>query len=262
MRDSPDRYNFPLTKLSCPVCSRFVRFPKSPPRKPAMNIPQAIDLNKTALARIVAGLFALLGAAGEAALARIPLELHRAVARVLRPAESAARRLIVTLARIANLKAPPPQSRPAPAGLARAAQGNFRLSFQLFDPRRRFFRPRDQAQRLPRPRISFFGAGEAHRVSLGREKPPKHDKSDGLETSANLLRRLKALKEALDDLPRQARRLVRALARRQNVPRLKLKMPLRPGRAPGLRQKPRLDIDHVLHQCDWLARNALAPDTS
>ena len=227
-----------------------------------MNIPQAIDLNKTALARIVAGLFALLGAAGEAALARIPLALHRAVARVLRPAESAARRLIVTLARITNLKAPPPrQSRPAPAGLARAAQGNFRLSFQLFDPRRRFFRPRDRAQTRPAPRISFFGPGEVRRVLLGREKPGR-DSSDGLENSANLLRRLKALKDALDDLPRQARRLVRALARRQNVPHLKLKMPLRPGRAPGHRRKPRLDIDHVLRQCDWLARNALAPDTS
>ena len=223
-----------------------------------MDIPQAIDLNKTALARIVAGLFALLGVAGEAALARIPLALHRAVARVLRPAESAARRLIVTLARILNLKAPPRQSRPAPAGLARAAQGQQRLSFQLFDPRRRFFRPR---QTLPRPRISFFGAGEVHRVSLGREKPG-HDTSDGLETSANLLRRLNTLKDALDDLPRQARRLVRALARRETSPRLKLKTPLRPGRAPGLRQKPRLDIDHILRQCDWLARDALAPDTS
>ena len=227
-----------------------------------MDIPQAIDLNKTALARIVAGLFVLLGAAGEAALARIPLALHRAVARVLRPAESAARRLIVTLARITRLQAPPPlQSRPAPAGLVRAGQGQRRLSFQLFDPRRRFFRRRDQTKALPRPRISFFGVGEARRVSLGREKP-KSGKSDGLETSANLLRRLEALKDALDDLPRQAKRLVRALARRETVPQLKLKMPLRPGSAPGHRRKPRLDIDHVLHQCDWLARNALAPDTS
>ena len=231
-------------------------------KKPAMNIPQAIELNKTAVARIVAGLFALLGVAGDAALARIPMALHRGVARVLRPAESAARRLIVTLARITNVKAPPRRSRPAPAGLVRAAQGSRRLSFQLFDPRRRFFRPRDQAQTRPAPRISFFGPGEVRGVSRGREKPPKPDTSDGLVTSANLLRRLGALKDALDDLPRQARRLVRALARRQNVPRLKLKMPLRPGRAPGHRRKPRLDIDHVLHRCDWLARDALAPDTS
>ena len=68
-----------------------------------MDIPAAINLNKTALLRIVAGLFALL----EAAQARIPLALHRSIARVLRPAESAARRLIVTFARITRLTAPP-----------------------------------------------------------------------------------------------------------------------------------------------------------
>ena len=228
-----------------------------------MDIPRAIDLNKTALVRVVAGLFALLGAAAMetplAALARIPVGVHRGVARVLRPAESAARRLIVTLAGILKLKAKPRKSRPAPRGLVRAARGSRRLSFQLFDPRRRFFRKK--ARTRPAPRVSSFGPGEVHRVSPGREKPGR-DKSDGLETSANLLRRLEALKDALDDLPRQARRLVRAMARRENIPHLKLKMPLRPGRPPGHRKKPRLDIDSVLHQCDWLARNALAPDTS
>ena len=67
---------------------------------------------------------------------------------------------------------------------------------------------------------------------------------------------------ALEDLPRQAKRLVRALARRQKFPHLKLRMPMRPGRAPGFRVKPRLEVDHVLRDCDWLARNALASDTS
>ena len=47
-----------------------------------------------------------------------------------------------------------------------------------------------------------------------------------------------------------------ALARRESLPRLKFRMPLRPGRAPGLRKKPRLEIDDVLRQCEWLARNA------
>jgi hypothetical protein len=39
-------------------------------------------------------------------------------------------------------------------------------------------------------------------------------------------------------------------------------MPLRPGRAPGFRRKPMQQIDHVLHECDWLARNVLPPDSS
>ena len=222
-----------------------------------MNIPQAIDLNKTALARIIAGLFALLG---QAALARIPIELHRSIARVLRPAESAVRRLIVVLARITNVKAPPP--RPAPAGLVRTGERHQRLSFQLFDPRQRFFRPQRPTKTRAQPRISFFGDAGVRTISWGGKIPPSRDKTDGLENPANLLRRLEAIKAALDDLPRQAKRLARALARRQKSPQLKLKMPLRPGRAPGWRLKPRLDIDHVLHQCDWLAREALPPDTS
>jgi hypothetical protein len=220
-----------------------------------LDIPAAIARNKTALLRIVAGLFAMLGAAQ----ARIPLALHRVIARVLQPAESAARRLIVTLARITKLKAPPHRSRPAPTGLVRAAGGRRRPTFPLFDPRQRFFRKRRQP-RGPGPRILSLAPGAVRAPLAGA--PRVRDHSDGHEISANLLARLAALKNALEDLPRQARRLVRALERRRNVPHLKLKMSLRPGRAPGFRKKPRLDIDHVLHQCDWLARNALAPDSS
>jgi hypothetical protein len=88
------------------------------------------------------------------------------------------------------------------------------------------------------------------------------DLSDGMETSDTLLRRLGALKDALENLPRQARRLVRALARRENIPRLRFRMPLRIGPPPGHRKRPRLEIDTVLHDCHWLARNAVAPDTS
>ena len=228
-----------------------------------MDIPQAIDFNKAALARIIAGLFALLGLTGDAALARIPVKLHRAVARVLRPAESAVRRLIVVLARITRVKAPPARARSMPTDIVRAGQEKPRLTFQLFDPRPPVFRPRPKPKTArPEPRISFFGDGEVRTISWGRATTPKRDKADGQENSANLLRRLEALKAALDDLPRQAKRLVRALARRQKVPRLKLQGPLRPGRAPGYRKRPVEDIDRVLHECDWLARQILAPDSS
>lgn len=224
-----------------------------------MDIPGAIALNKTALARIVAGLFSLLGLVGDAALARIPIKLHHSIARVLRPAESAVRRLIVVLARITKVKAPPPRS--APAGLVRSGERKPRVSFQLFDPRQRFLRPQHNASRA-QPRISFFGDGDVRTVAWNRAPLPQKFQADEQADAANLLRRLEALKAALDDLPRQARRLVRALARRAKSQQLKLKMPLRPGRAPGYRRKPLLEIDHLLHHCDWLAREALAPDTS
>ncbi len=111
------------------------------------------------------------------------------------------------------------------------------------------------------PRISFFGDGEVRTVDLGR-KPPKDTEGDGLIASAKILRRLEALKFALDNLPRQARRLKRALQRRETSPRLKLQGPLRTSYPPGHRIRPLLKIDEVLRRCDWSVRQALPPDTS
>ena len=111
--------------------------------------------------------------------------------------------------------------------------------------------------------------GRAPRIlSLAPDAAPRprstrvRDLSDGKETSDTLLRRLAALKDALENLPRQARRLVRALARRENIPHLRFMAPVRIGYPPGHRKKPRLEIDRVLHECHWLARNAVAPNTS
>ena len=73
----------------------------------------AIERNSEALKGIVAALFAMLGLDGTT-VSRIPHPLHRAVLRVLRPAESAVRRLIVIAARGLVVKLAP--SRPMPAG--------------------------------------------------------------------------------------------------------------------------------------------------
>ncbi len=82
---------------------------------------RAIERNSEALNGIVAELFAMLGLAGEATVARIPQPLHRAVLRVLWPAESAVRRLIIIAARglVVKLPAARPISRPMPAGANR-----------------------------------------------------------------------------------------------------------------------------------------------
>ncbi|MGB8313201.1 MAG: hypothetical protein WCE69_01820, partial [Aestuariivirga sp.] len=74
--------------------------------------------------------------------------------------------------------------------------------------------------------------------------------------------RLQALKFALDDLPRQARRLARLRLKRENIPTLKFKTPLRPGPPPGRRKKPIHEIDEILIECHELAWEALKPDTS
>ena len=118
-----------------------------------MDLPHAIDIQKTAIARIAAGLFALLGLTAGAALGRTSREIHRNILHVLRPAESALRRLIVVLARAIVVKAP--VARPAPAGIVRAGQGKLHISFQLFDPRQRIFTPPRRPDTGPGPRIAF-----------------------------------------------------------------------------------------------------------
>jgi hypothetical protein len=69
---------------------------------------------------------------------------------------------------------------------------------------------------------------------------------DGLVNAARLSRRLQALKLALEDLPRQAKRLVRLQERRKASPWPKSTMPLRPGHPPGHRRKPIHEVDEVL----------------
>ena len=73
---------------------------------------------------------------------------------------------------------------------------------------------------------------------------------------------LQALKSALEDLPRQAKRLARWQQRRKEAPDLKFLSPLRPGRPPGYRRKPIHEVDEVLIECDDLAWEAMKPDTS
>ena len=79
-----------------------------------MDWARAIERNSEALKGIVEALFAMLGLAGTDTVARIPQPLHRAVLRLLRPAESAMRRLVVIAARGLVVKLLP--SRPMPAG--------------------------------------------------------------------------------------------------------------------------------------------------
>ncbi|MBM3608266.1 MAG: hypothetical protein FJX29_07410 [Alphaproteobacteria bacterium] len=222
-----------------------------------MDLPRAIEENRAAIARILAGLFAMLGLADGAQPLRMPRLSHAAMVRLLRPAESAARRLIVLLARGLAVKARPPRA--MPEGLAMSHGAKRGACFKLFDPRQRFApaRERHAANELL-PRLTIFGRDETRVIAFYRERPPRNEDV----TAAHVVRRLQALQSALANLPRQAKRLARALARRANVPHLRFKTPLRPGHPPGYRRKPVHEVDKLLRQCHWLARETLAPDTS
>jgi hypothetical protein len=222
----------------------------------------AIKRNSEALTSIVAALFAMLELAGTEMAARIPQPLHRAVLRLLRPAESAMRRLIVIAAR--NVVVKLAASRPMPAGKVIGKAGNSRPSFQLFDPRKNFKVRRRRTFARIGPRIHVFGY-DPRVVALFPAPPPVVEPPpppDGLVNAERLGRRLQALKSALDDLPRQARRLARWRLRREKAINPKFRSPLRPGRPPGHRRKPTHEVDEVLIECHGLAFDALKPDTS
>jgi hypothetical protein len=220
----------------------------------------AIKINQTALTRIVAALFAMLGLAEGGAIARLPREVHRAAMQVLIPAESAVRRLIIIAARGVVVELRP--SRPAKKKPARAGKkGGANRLFQLVDTRKRFGRPSGWHRKGPKaiPRIRSIPDPRLVPLFHKREDAPARDFSIGANS---LCRRLAAIKAALEDLQGQAKRLARWQARRRAMERPKFTDPRRPGRPPGYRKEPKHDVDHVLIECDWLARDALRADTS
>ena len=223
----------------------------------------AIKRNSKALKSIIEVLFALLGLDGTDAASRIPRSLHSAVLGVLRPAESAVRRLIVIAARNVVVKLAP--SRPMAEGRKIVRSGeNSSPTFQLFDPLKRLKPIRAMKFTRLEPRIRFIeydprvvALFPAPRPVVEPPPPP-----DGRVSATRLHRRLQAVKSALDNLPRQAKRLVRLQERRKASPWPKSTIPLRPGHPPGYRRKPIHEVDEVLTECDGLAWDAMKPDTS
>jgi hypothetical protein len=198
----------------------------------------------------------MLGLTETAAPDRISRALHRAILRVLRPAESAVRRLIVILAK--DIVVEPAPSRSVPKGsIEGKGEAKRPPNFPLFDPRKRFAH-----QRKPPRKPAKFGP----RIwVLGDEPPPlipSRPEPDGFADARRLKGRLQAIMKALEDLPEQAKRLARALARREKVPHLRLKDPIRPGRAPGYRKKITHEVDEILRECHGLAWDATWNDTS
>jgi hypothetical protein len=243
-------------------------------RKAAMAWSAAIEWNCEALKRVLASLVAM--AQSAVATGFLPRHRHSAVLRLLRPAEAAARRLIIVLAQGLAWHAPSKPARPtiAPStdktqdgrrALLReadvAAPTPRRLSLMLVDPL-----PRPAGiRRVPpwaAPRISVPGST----LPFPIPKPPSpHDPVD----ATRLGLRLAALASALDDLPGEARRFARWQARNHRSgsaarPRWS---PLRPGRPPGgrlsrydpqaARRRNIREVDEILAHCHALAVSAL-----
>jgi hypothetical protein len=231
-----------------------------------MDWAAVIHRNRTALIPIIDALFALLGLA-----TRLSPSVHRHILRSLRPAESAVRRLIVMAARGLVVKSGPARSKPVgPIAAGTGAQVLKRLpSFRLFDAWRGFGGRRRRKISRVVPRIRVLDCGYDPRISaqFPPPRPPAPPPvpapvSDGLVDASPITRRLQALESALDDLPRQARRLARWQQKRETLPRLRYRAPMRPGPPPGHRSK-KCDLVHqILAECHDLAWQAMALDTS
>jgi hypothetical protein len=226
----------------------------------------------------------------------LPRHLHRAVLRLLRPAEAAARRLIIVAARdlstlssspllgvssrfakgksvvpVARWKAGERRDAAKQRGPGRegGVQRAHSITLPLTDPLRR-------ERRLPAsrdmPRISIPGWSEPAPLPL---PPTPYDPID----ATRLTLRLAAIARALDDLPREARRFARwrsrnvstaqaeerSYERKRHENRVRRTWPLRLGRPPGSPsgRRPVHAVHRILEDVHGLAFWVLeSPDTS
>jgi hypothetical protein len=224
----------------------------------------AIERNRQPLLRIVAALFALIGLGEGGSIERLSWPLYRAVLRILRPAEWAVRRLIVIAAR--DMVGKPSPARLSKPGLKKSgkAKGQGRVPFRLFDPRKRFdrlYRPKGPRSE---PRIHFFDVDPRSPLFLRQASvaPVPAPEPKDTVSAQPLCRRLVAIKAALEDLPRQARRYARWRDKPFETRRPKLASTLRPGPPPRFRSKPAREVNAILRECHWLAWNLPKRDTS
>lgn len=120
-----------------------------------MNIDTIIDLNRTSLLRLLAGMFAVVGIDEGGSVGVVQRSVRLLVLRLLGPAEAAVRRLVFLKARDMpipeHVRGPKPD-KPIPRGKGRAK----RRAFPLFDKRKPRRNGRKKRPRGPGPRIRFF----------------------------------------------------------------------------------------------------------
>jgi hypothetical protein len=227
-----------------------------------MDWPMIIERNAERLYAVVTELFVMAGF-GRGGTAFLPRHVCRALLILLRPAKSAVRRLIIIAARglVVKLRAVG-ASRAFPAGLVLQRDTLRVPAFCLIDPLKRlapegFEWAKDWGKEQVLPRISVPGLINP---VFAATKPMTTE--DDLVSPAAIRRRLQALREALDHLPREAMRLARWKAR-QAPKRIARLTPFRPGFAPGYHRHEPREIDAILCDCHYFAVEAWrAPDTS
>ncbi|MFO0992474.1 MAG: hypothetical protein U1E67_11135 [Hyphomicrobiales bacterium] len=248
-----------------------------------MNWELAIESKRVPLLGVVLALFAEIGLAEGVSIDRIAKPLHRFILSRLRSAESAVRRLTVAAARdivLEHKPRRPASGKPKTSSADKTeAEGEAkperkrRPLFNLFDAlRRQGRRFRKKKRHSPEPRISVIDYDpripeslRAHFMAPVPAAPVVEAKvDDGMVSARHLVRRLLAVLDAVQDIPRHAMRLARWDAKPFDERRPERSGPLRSGRPPGYRQRNIHEVDQILKDCDWLARLGNPPrdDTS
>ena len=212
-----------------------------------------IEKNRDALLGVLVHLFALAGLSGATKPSNLSRHAHRAILRLLRPAESALRRLIIIAARDMKRPSFPRGATQLPDFSQFDAKNAETLPrFRLIDPRKRFGSVTCRPIAKTPPRISVPGICDPEFAPVIDVRP-----EDQVVDAKNIAQRLNAMQIALDDLPRQARRLVRyeALLLKPVDDRPVRLSPIRPGLPPGYRKRRLHAVDDILFETDLLARD-------
>jgi hypothetical protein len=220
----------------------------------------AITRNREALTAIIMALISSLSlerltspqtgvgeADGEGQLAyTLPHDIYTRALAILRPAESAVRRLIMIAALLLSpikFRIRKQQDRQVNFALLGQRQATNIPAFHLIDPLKSFG---EQA-------TDFEVLGTNYHQSLKDDDAPS---TNTRISAVTLTRRLLALQHALDNLPKQARRLARWYAQR-NAALKQMRphrlSPMRPGPPVGLPKHKRSEVQEVLLQCHLLA---------
>ena len=237
-----------------------------------MDWDRAISRNRTNLLRIVAALFFYAGL-DEGGADVVPRRVWRRIVLLLRPAEAAARRLIILAASGITL---PPLS-----PLAAGSEG--RVETRGSTPQSRSDRGGNSisAPDTPLCRLVPTSPPQGGRVALFRltDLPRRFDieawnngrpfpeggfelaDADEEVNARPLSRRILSLKAALDDIEGHAKRLARWKARQARLPvTVRRFSPIRRGHPPGHCKRPTHEIDDILSELHDLAAYALRLD--
>jgi hypothetical protein len=211
-------------------------------RNPTIDWQLAITRNREALLTIIVALMKSIGLVDGGQLTTLPRYLYRNALLILRQAESAVRRLIVIAAHEIALRG-------FKLRKPRATTTNFLLLPERSEHKAPVFN-------LIEP-LKDFSSKTADFDIFGVPTKPNYASTDRTPSpAAHLGQRLLALKNALDSIPQQAKRLARwyvarDLALKQSQPhRLS---PMRPGTPPASRRAKRSEMDKVLLECHLLA---------